>query len=254
MHQLTLVEAVHQVLAVVDILAVRLLYATPRGSVVASHRETYERTVGQGDGTLHESLTKRAATHNDTSVPILYGTGDNLRGRSRILVDEHHEASLAELTLTLGIELRARRAVAFGIYNLLARLQEVACHIHGSLQVTSSVALQVKDEVLHLLLLQCSQCIAELLVCSGAETAYLDVAYLGSNHIGSVERVYGNLVACHAEGQLLIIPTAHDTQLHYRTLGATQAFHDFVACHLYSGDSRVVHRHDAVARQYAHLL
>ena len=69
------VHDVHFIVKAVAFL-VWLLYASPRRSVVSSHREAYHAAILEAQRTLHKALAKGAASHNHTTVPVLHGASE----------------------------------------------------------------------------------------------------------------------------------------------------------------------------------
>ena len=52
----------------------------------------------------------------------------------------------------------------------------------------------------------------------------------------------------------LLHTTANDTESHLRTTRTTQTFHNLFLRHLYTSDTRIIDRHDAVTGYYTHFL
>ena len=94
---------------------------------------------------------------------ILQRTGENLACRCRILVDEHYDAAIEEVAVTLGHVGVARSARSLGVNYKIALFQELRGQLLGCIKITASIVLKVDDEILHALLAQVVHGFAELL-------------------------------------------------------------------------------------------
>ena len=251
-----MLQAVHHIHGIILAIALSIgfLYATTCGSIIMRHGESDHRTVGQVDGALHKSLAKGSATDDLASILILYGSRDNLRCRSRILVDEHHNLSVEEFSVTLGLIFIALHSSSLGIYYKVALLQKFVGYIHRCLQITASVALKVEDKVAHTLLGEFLKSLAKLIMRCGSEIADAHISHLGAYHIHGIDRLDWYLVAHNLEGEGVLDTASHDTEHHLSALRSAQSAHDILLRHLHSGDGSVVDRDDAVACHDTHLL
>ena len=143
------VIAVYQIFIIFFNTFVRLLNTTPCRSIITSHRQANHRAIGQVDGTLHQPLTESTATNHYSSVPVLNSSGHDFTGRSRKLIHQHNQTSIPEISGTLGKELATRVPASFGINNQLLFFQKFICQIDGSIQITSTVTLQIKHQIFH---------------------------------------------------------------------------------------------------------
>ena len=140
-HQFSPVEPVNQILIIVSIAIVWLLNATSGRCIITGNREANHRTVGQIYRTLHQSFTKRTASYNNPSVPILHGTADNLTGRSRIFIYQHHQPSILKGTVSLGIEIAPFCSTPFRVYNQFFLAQKLIGQIDSRIQIATAIAL-----------------------------------------------------------------------------------------------------------------
>ena len=255
-HQFAMLQSVHHIHGVIlgITLGIGFLNATACRGVIMRHGESDHRTVGQVDGALHKSLAKGSATYDHSTVLVLYGTRDNLGGRSRILVDEHHNLSVEEFAVALGLIFIALHSSSLGIYYKIALLQKFVGYIHRCLQITASVALKVEDEVAHTLLGEFFESLAKLVVGGGSEVADAHISHLGTYHIHGIDRLDGYLVAHHLEGEGVLDTASHYSEHHLSALRSAQSAHDILLRHLHSCDGSVVDRDDAVACHDTHLL
>ena len=116
-HQFTVVETFYQILVVINSTVVRFLDGTTRWSIIACNSQTNHGTVRQVDRTLHQSFAERAASYNNSSVPILYCATDDFTGRGCVLIHQNDKTSITEISIPFGIEITAFGSPAFGIYD-----------------------------------------------------------------------------------------------------------------------------------------
>ena len=141
----------------VDAAVIRLLYATSCRCIVAGNGQSDHRTVRKVDRALNQSFTERTASYHHSSVPILNGTCHNLTCRSRIFVYQYHQTSVTEVSVAFGKKLTALCRTSFCVDNQFFLSQELVCQIDGGIQITTSVALQVQNQVFHPFFLQLFQ-------------------------------------------------------------------------------------------------
>ena len=146
---LAIIETVKEVFLVIGAFAVGLLYTASTGGVVVSYGEANHGAVREGDGTLHQSLAERTSSDDVASVPVLYGTRDNLGSRSGIIVDEHHQTPFAETSAACSCKLLTRYPAPLGIDDKLSFFQEFVGNVNGCLQVAAPIVLKIEDEVFH---------------------------------------------------------------------------------------------------------
>ncbi len=82
----------------------------------------------------------------------------------------------------------------------------------------------------------------------------MDIGGSGGNHVGSVDRVKGNLVAHHLKVEQSVRPLSHYVEVGYRALRAAQLRHDAVLVHLHAADSQTVHGDYTVASLHTYFL
>ena len=122
-------------------IVVRFLYATARRCVVTCNSKPNHRAVGQLERTLHKTFSKAAAPHDNTTIPVLYGTGKNLRSRSRRFIDKNHEITITETTTAVGEIVIARTEPALGINHQTRLGDKLTCDIYRRRKIASTVAL-----------------------------------------------------------------------------------------------------------------
>ena len=218
------------------------------------NRKANHGPVGKFNGSLHQSLAKRAAPDHETAVLVLYGTGYDFGSRSGIVVHQHDEFTVKELASASRTHLLMGHGTAVGVNDHIVLLQELTGNVHRRLHVTAAVLFQVEDEALHALTFQFHDGIAHLGAGSHAETAQAYKAHSGTNHVCGIDGVEGNLVAYDTEGKHLFHAAAHHFQVGYGALGAAQFLHDVGPVHLDAGQRGVVDRNDAVAGKNADLF
>ena len=156
--------------------------------------------------------------------------------------------------MAIGRIVCSRGTTTIGINDEIATLQELVSDIDGSLQIATTILLQIEDQVLHAQRLQLTESCEKLLMGCGAKVTNTDIADAGTNDIGSIDGVDRNLVTHNCKLKRLANALAHHTQLHLRPFRTTKALHDLLLRHLYTCNSRIVHRDDAIASDDAHTL
>ena len=86
------------------------------------------------------------------------------------------------------------------------------------------------------------------------ETVDLDVSGHRSNHVRSIQAVHWNLVTTDGKLQEFGHSPTHHLYIHQRAFRSFQPSHDVLRSHLHTRNQRVVHFHDAVSCQDAHLF
>ena len=147
-HQFATLQSSQHILSIVFLLAllVRLLDATPCGSVVVGNGEANHRTVGQVDGTLYQALAKGATTYDNTAVVVLDGTRDNLCCRSGIAIDQYDDLSFSEQATATSRIFVTIYATTLGIDDETATLQQFVGHLYSCLQIAATILLKVSSD------------------------------------------------------------------------------------------------------------
>ena len=158
MHHLSTVEALYQIHIVfllgiltlksgivqISCMVIRFLNATSGRGIVTGDSQAYHGTVGQVDGALYQAFTECTTAYNNSSVPVLYGTGNDFTGRGRVFIHQYNETAVFEVTRAFGVEITTLGGSSFGIYNQFFLLQELIGKIDGCVQVSASITLQVE--------------------------------------------------------------------------------------------------------------
>ena len=144
--EFAVMQAFQYVVSVVDVLTVRLLYASAHGSIVFGYGKSYQGTVVKLYGALNQTLAERTAAYYCCTVPILNCARYNLAGRCGVLVNKHHKFAVTETSATVGQITATGRTPALGINHHLVTSQKLVGNADGSHQQTSAVTLQVQDK------------------------------------------------------------------------------------------------------------
>ncbi len=182
-------------------IAVIALDPAARRRVVARGREGEARPVGQRVNALDEPLAPGALTDQHAAVVVLDGARDDLGGRGRAAIDQHHERLVEVRRVARGVVLlrRGRGAPARVDDHGALRHEDVA-DVDGLLEDSSRIAAQVEQELLHALLLEPLQGLVELLARGVGEVGQHDVADARLQHEGVAHRLGRDLGA--RDGQL----------------------------------------------------
>ena len=216
--------------------------------------QTDHRTIRQIDGTLYQSFAKRATTYYQTAVLILNGTCHNLCSRGRIAIHQDDDLTLREFTISMRLVLRALHLSTIGIDNHVTTLQKLISNIDSSFQITSTILLQIKYQILHTLCLKFCKTFHEFIVSLGTKVTNADIADTRSNHVGGIDRMDRNLISYYSKFQFILDAKTHHTQFYLRTLRTTQALHNLLLRHLHTCNRCIIHGYDTVASNDAHLL
>ena len=219
-----------------------------------SHRETDHRTVRQVDGTLYQSLSEGATTHDKATVLVLNGPRDNLRCRGGIAVHQHHHLTRRESAGTMRTVLCPLGSSSVSIDNQVAFLQKLVGDIYGGLQIASAILLQVEDQVFHTLTAESFKALHKLLMGLRPEVADTDIADARTYHIRGINGLHGNLVTYDSEEQFVLNARTDDAKMHLCILRTAQPFHDLLLRHVNTRNGGVVDADDTVAGDDAHLL
>ena len=142
--------------------------------------------------------------------------------------------------MTIGRIISSRGSTTIGIHDQVATLQELVSDIDGSLQIATTILLQIEDQMLHALRLQLAESFEELLMGRGTEITNTDVANARTDDIGSIDGMDRNLITHNGKLQCLTNALAHHTQFHLRPLRTTKALHDLLLRHLHTSNGRIV--------------
>ena len=198
-HQFTVVETFYQVLVVIDSTVVRFLDGTSRWSIIARNSQTNHGTIRQVDRTLHQSFAERTASYDNSSIPILHCTADNFAGGSRIFIYQDDKASITEISVSFGVEITAFGSPSFRVDNQFFLPQEFVGKVDSCIKVTSSVSLQVENQVLHTLFLKACHCFLEFFGSGCSEAVDADITCFRLNHVRSIEAKDRYFISFHCE-------------------------------------------------------
>ena len=94
---------------------VRFLHAAARRRIVAGRGEAEHGAIGKFDRHLHQTLAERAAAHDDGTVVVLHGPGEDFACRGRGFVHQHHERQVLVCPATVGAVFAAFRLAALRV-------------------------------------------------------------------------------------------------------------------------------------------
>ena len=152
--ELVVVVAVDDIEVVRHLVATRIRFlnrATSRREI-ARNGKTYGRAIGEWYLRLHQTLTKCAATNNQTSVVILNRTGQNLARRGTRLVDKYCQRKLLRTTLSIAALQLLLAATVYCIYYKFLVIEELVSKEYRLIEEASRVTTKVEDERTHTLL------------------------------------------------------------------------------------------------------
>ena len=218
------------------------------------NRQTDHRAVRQIDRTLDKTLSESTTAYNDTTILILNGSSNNLCGRRRITIYKDDDLTREEGSTAIGSIFRARHSPTLCIDDKVAFLQELLGDIDSCLQISAAIFLQIENEISHSLLTQLIQALQEFLMGRSTEVSNTDIADARANHIGSINRLDGNLITDNSKLQHILDTLTNDAQVDLRAFRATQTLHDLLLRHLDTSDSCIIYQDDTVACQDAHFL
>ena len=219
------------------LLAVTLLIGSlnnpPRRGVVTRHRDADRRAVAQPELTLHQPLAEARTTDDHRPVPVLQRPGDDLAGRSRVLVDEHHDRPAEKSAVDRRRIGAGRHRAPLGRDDPAAARQEEVGHSDRLIEQAAAVAPQIEDQRTHAL--HPLERLDELLHRRPPETVHLDIPRLRIDLVGRVDRMERNIAARHGKRQRRAAQS-------FGHLGPAQP-----------DGPLPVDPHDPVARQQSHL-
>ena len=254
--ELAVLITCEQILLIVLVVAgcERLLDASSRRCVVAGDGETNHRTVGEGELLLHEALSERAATDDGGAVVVLHGAGENLRSRSRTLIDEHHERNLLIRSVSVRREVLSGRLASDGIYYQLVLGQKLVSHLDGRVHIASRVVTKVDDEVGESLLRQLGKGDEHFGISGLAETLHLNISCVLVEHIRGCDALLRYVATRYRKVFHGFLSVAHHTQLHLRVLRTFQASHGLLVRDNLAHERLAVHAYNLVAGEDASTL
>ena len=210
--------------------------------------------VAKLDGLLHEPLAKRTAPYDGATVIVLDGTGENLGGRSRSLIDEDHEWHLLIRAASVTTILLTGRLSALGIDNQLPLGEELIGNLHGRGQIAAGIATQVDDQIGEALLRELCQGDEQFGIGILAEILNLNVASLVVEHIRCGDTLHGYLASGYSNVAQLGLTITEYAQLHLRIPRSFQTVHGFLIGHLLTHEHRVVDLNNLVASHHTSPL
>ena len=136
--------------------------ATGRGKVFG-YGQANLAAIGQCVGLLDQPLAKASAPYYQTAVPVLDSTRNDFAGRCRPFIDQNNEFSVFEVTPGRSTERSFGRMFPFRVYDHFPPFQKFIGQLKCRIEVASSVARKVKDQVFHTLLFQLMEFLPEFL-------------------------------------------------------------------------------------------
>src|SRR5262245_21259146 len=184
---------------------VRPLNRTAVGRVVFCGRQRQPCSPSQRVDGLHESLSKALLANQSGAATILQRRGDDLRGRSRLAVDQDdHRHGFRSLILRKMDLARITPLAPAHRNDLDPFRQEGLGHLDRLLQQPAGIAPQVQNQRIHPLLLEFPDRAAQLLCGLLVESAdQADVTDPGLQHEKVADRWEWHLVASDLHGQRL---------------------------------------------------
>ncbi len=132
----------------IPVAVVEALNAAAARRVVLGHRDLHAGAVGELLGLLHQPLAKRFLSHHHGPVQILQGARDNLAGRSRRTVHEHHHRDVRKQRGAHRlVRLVPIGSLAFRADDLFALRHEQIHDGNGLAEQAATVAAKVKHNL-----------------------------------------------------------------------------------------------------------
>ena len=232
--ELAVLIARNEILLVAGVLAVGvgLLDTTARRREVTGNGQADHAAVGERNLLLDEALSERAPANNRGPVIVLHGSGENLRRRSRPLVDEHYQRDVLVGATAVGAILLAWRLASLGVDDQFLVGQKLIGHLNRTLQIATRIVTEVYDQVGEALLLKVGQGDEQLGISLLAKVLHLDVACVIIEHIGGSDGLGGYLAARHLIGKRLGVSVAQHAELDLGALRTLQTAHGLLIGHL----------------------
>ena len=162
-------------------LVVNTLDAATAGDVVLGGGELDRPIVGQLHRRLHQPLAVTLDPHHHGTVEVLERTADDLRGGSRLRIDEYRQRNLGVKWLVRSAvdDLLAARIAPTCRHDLLASRDEEVHDLDGLVDESASIVTQVQDEPTQLVLgLQLKEGFLHLRSSGIGEACQGDVAHI----------------------------------------------------------------------------
>ena len=206
--------ALHQfiVILVIEAAPEILLDTTSAGRVITRCRQADGTAVGQDELLLHQRLAIGAASHDQTAVVVLQGSGENLAGAGAELIDEHCDLYILVLACAIAPGLVVVALVAaVNADDQLVGGQELVGHAQGHLHKSAAVSAQVDHITLGALIAEARHGSHELLISIASELIDLDIARVLVQHIVGSDCILRDGTARDSECESLAAHVALDT-------------------------------------------
>ncbi len=159
--------------------SVRTLDQAAARRIVPGGRQAEGRTVLQVELALHEPLAERGLADDQSPVPILHRTGDDLARRGGPVVHQHHQGNVRKPPGARGNILVVEfRPPSFGVDDLPPLRHQLVDHLERLLQVPAGIPAQIEDEPLHPGGAQLGHRLEEFIVCLRRKPGHGHVARL----------------------------------------------------------------------------
>ncbi len=150
---------------------------------------------------LNEALAEGGFAHDQGAIVILQRAGDNLSGRSRVAIDQHHDGEVFAVVAMRGHVVLVRIGAAALRNDGLPLGQQVVANVHRLAQQASGIAAQVKDQALERP--KALDGVFHFLAGGLLELGEVDVADAGANLVFQIDGGMRNFIANQVEYQRL---------------------------------------------------
>ena len=217
-----------------------------------SYCQTYHRTVCQGILSLYQAFPERTASYNKASVPILYSSGNNFTGRSRITVYQQHNSPVFQQAFGSRIFLPAAGRKSIRINNHFLISEHIITDADSCPHISSDIGLQIQNQVFHSFCLHLFHSFLEFINRIGCKTGNFNISRRFIQHISRIN----TMKRYHSPDNTEIhrFRATHHAYLHHCSLLPLQPLPYLGIGQFYSGDIFTVHRHDSVPCQQSYLF
>ena len=253
--ELVVIVAADQIHIVVVIVAIRigLLNRAARRGEVTRNGKSQRRAIGVGYLALHQTLTKRASSHDRASVVILHRAGQNLARRGTTLVDEHYQSQIRCRTRAVAELLDLLAVAILRIYDQLACGQELVGDQNRLIEEAARIIAQVENQLGHTLLTQLREGLLQLHKRRAGKLRQTNEADAIRKHRRRLDTLDGDGIAHNRNIDQLVDILTLERESHLRAASSAQTLDDVVLRHLHTRHQRIVDLDDAIARHDSRL-